>query len=47
MMGLPIPKDITDRLDKLEGSMAELVTLLTDTNELLREQTEILRSVDA
>lgn len=44
MMGLPVPKDVTERLDKLEHNMAELVRLLEDTNELLREQTEILRS---
>lgn len=47
MMGLPVPKDVTERLDKLEGNMAALVELLTETNHLLREQTEILRSVDA
>jgi hypothetical protein len=43
MMGLPIPKDVTERLDKLENNMSELVTELKRTNELLREQNEILR----
>lgn len=43
MMGLPIPKDVTERLDKLENNMSELVTELKRTNDLLREQNEILR----
>lgn len=43
MMGLPIPKDVTERLDKLENNMSELVTELKRTNDLLREQNDILR----
>ena len=42
MMGLPIPKDVTERLDKLENNMSELVSELKRTNNLLVEQNEIL-----
>lgn len=45
MMGMSVvPKEVTERLDKLEGNMASLVEQLLETNDLLREQNELLRS---
>lgn len=47
MMSLPVPKDVTERLDKMEANMDAIVTGLAEIAEILREQTEILRSTDA
>jgi hypothetical protein len=44
MMGLPVPKDVTERLDKMEQNMADLVTGINSVIALLEEQNEILRS---
>lgn len=44
MMGLPVPKDVTDRLDKMEASMDALVTGIGRVVELLEEQNELLRT---
>ena len=43
MMGLPVPKDVTERLDKMEESMSALVVGITRVVELLEEQNELLR----
>lgn len=44
MMGLPIPKDITEKLDTMESNMAALVTGIGRVVELLEEQNELLRT---
>lgn len=44
MMGLPVPKDVTDRLDKMEANMDALVTGIGRVVELLEEQNELLRT---
>lgn len=44
MMGLPVPKDLTDKLDTMESNMAALVTGIGRVVELLEEQNELLRT---
>lgn len=44
MMGLPVPKDVTERLDKMEGNMEALVAGIEKVVGLLEEQNELLRT---
>lgn len=46
MIGLPDLSEAMARLDATEANMVELVGLLKETNDLLREQNEILRGGD-
>lgn len=45
-MGLPVPKDVTDRLDTMEESMESLVSGITRVVELLEEQNNLLRDAN-
>ena len=43
-LGIPVPKDVTDRLDKMESDMSALVAGINTVVGLLEEQNELLRT---